>query len=400
MTLREFWRFHFLKALLGLVVIQLVIVAIIQNYNHKPEAMRDSLAVIENRMLKIKPLTNDVDKDEDTDLSIKQFTNPLHGKVKQKGNSLFYTPENGYIGSDSLSYTNSDGKKESKEAYIIITVNENLAPMANTDAGMAYSGGFLAINPLANDEDREGDSIFIHEFTQPLNGKVELIDNEFIYSAGSIAVTDSFQYILSDGKRLSEPATVKLTIKGKNDPCYPWLSKDIGNVNNSGSLTCANNKITIEASGSDIWDSNDGFTYAYQAIEGNCEIIAKVESLEAEHEWAKAGLLIRENLSAGSANMFIGMTLQHGIGYQSRFEQNDGSNGFGGKEDAAIPYWIKLKREGNNFTGSVSADGKKWEDFSTEEIAMGKRVYVGLGVTSHNNSEMGKAVFSNAKIVK
>lgn len=398
MTLREFWRFHFLKALLGLVALQLIIIAIIQNYNHKPIAVRDEVSVVENRELKIKPLTNDTDKDDDTEFTIAQVNNPLNGSIKQKGTSIFYTPNKDFVGVDSLSYTASDGKKESKPTYILINVKENMPATANNDAAVVYATNKVSINAISNDDDAEGDSIYIKDFTQPLHGKLALENGIFIYAASNKAVTDSFTYTVADIKSVSKQATVVITVKSKNDACYPWLNSDIGNIALEGKTSCSDKKFTIEASGSDIWESRDGFHFVYQAASGDCEIVTMVESMDANHEWAKAGIMIRESLTGGSPNVYTGMSNEHGGGFQCRFGQNEGSNGLGGKEDIKPPYWFKLKREGNKFTSFTSIDGNSWEEMGSQEVNMSNDVYIGLCSTSHNNGEISKAVFSGVRV--
>ncbi len=399
MTLREFWRFHFLKALLGLVAIQLVIVAIIQNYNHRPVAVRDVVSMIEGRELKLRPVSNDTDKDDNTELKLLNHSEALNGTLEPSGNYLVYKPNAGFIGTDSLWYTVSDGKKESKPAYIVIKVNENLPPNVNRDVASVYVGSSTVIYPLSNDNDAEGDSIFIKTLGEPRFGKLKAENNMLLYTPTvSTAAVDSFYYTLGDGKSDSAQATVVVNIKSKNDPCYPWLGTDLGNVQIPGGFTCQNGTIKVQASGTDIWDSQDGFYFVYQQWKGDCELIAKVESLDAKNEWAKAGLMIRETLDAGSRNAFLGMSLKHGAGYQARYEANDGSNGGGSKEGISVPYWIKLNRMDSTFTASVSPDGKTWEQVGSVTMKMAKNTFVGFGTSSHNNSEINKAVYSNFKI--
>jgi len=63
--------------------------------------------------------------------------------------------------------------------------------------------------------------------------------------------------------------------------------------------------------------------------------------------------------------------------------------------EAKAPYWIKLVRKGNAFSYYDSPDGQKWNNLGNAEVPMNKFVFAGFAVTSHNNSEIGKAVFSN-----
>lgn len=399
MTLREFFKLHLLKILLGFVVLQLIILTIVQNYNHRPVAVADRTEVIEDRTVKISPLTNDSDKDEGDELSFKNIASPLNGKVEQKANVLYYTPDSSFSGTDSLAYTVTDGKKESKPAYIVITVHKNLAPVTNRDNVTVYAGGSTIINVLANDNDNEGDSIFIKSFTQPLYGQLTQGGDKIIYVAGmSAAEADSFKYVASDGKTSSVETTVSIAIKSKNDPCYPWSSSDVGDAAKPGSLSCSDKNIVVEASGSDIWNNRDGFHFVYQYVSGNCEMVTKVESFEATNEWAKAGLMIRENLDGGSKMAFSCITNENGITYHQRAAANEAVAGGNSESGIKAPYWLKINRTADTFSYYASADGKSWKKMGSSDVPMPKNVYIGFAVTSHNNSEICKAVFTGYKL--
>lgn len=402
-ALRDFWRFHFLKALLGLVVIQLVIVAWLQVRNHRPEAIADEITVIEGQTVKIQPLRNDTDKD-DTDLdSLQIFSveSSLKGELKHEGKYLVYNAEYGFVGVDSFNYVISDGSKESKAAYIKISIAKNLEPLVNNDYMQLYVGNSINLEVLGNDDDREGDSIFIQEFTQPNYGELNQNGNTFNYKPNvRTAQVDSFKYILSDGHNNSEQATVIIDIKDKTYACYPWLNTDVGNIEQQGSIECAGNKFVVKASGNDIWDNRDGFNYTYQEVVGDCEMIVKVDKLEDTHEWAKAGLFFKEDLSAGSKNVLVAMTSKNGATFQRRSQANTFTEGLGGKEGVKVPCWIKLQRKGINFTAFCSVDGSDWEEFGKCELEMNASIYAGIALTSHDNSKLCEAVFSQVKIRK
>ncbi|HUT47528.1 MAG TPA: hypothetical protein VMX36_14700, partial [Sedimentisphaerales bacterium] len=57
---------------------------------------------------------------------------------------------------------------------------------------------------------------------------------------------------------------------------------------------------TMTGSGTDIWSAADEFHFAYKMLTGAGSIIARVESVEQTDIWAKAGVMIRETLDAGS----------------------------------------------------------------------------------------------------
>ena len=183
MNLREFFRAHLFKILAGLILFQIGIFALVQSCNNRPVANRDETNVIEGRTIKINPLANDDVKDGTEKLSVASFSQPIHGVVKRKANLLYYIPSKGFSGIDSFAYTITNGKRESKQSYVRVRVDKNLEPIAANDEITIYKSSNALIYALDNDNDREGDSIFIKKFTNPLYGQVKVINNQFVYSS-------------------------------------------------------------------------------------------------------------------------------------------------------------------------------------------------------------------------
>ncbi|MGJ8672506.1 DUF1800 family protein [Rubritalea sp.] len=98
-----------------------------------------------------------------------------------------------------------------------------------------------------------------------------------------------------------------------------WESRDIGSVSATGSTSItAIDAMTIQASGNDIWSSNDEFHFAYQWLDGDGEIIARIDSLVETNAWTKAGLMVRETLASNSANVMTLMSAAYGTRSQIR----------------------------------------------------------------------------------
>ncbi len=399
MEVREFFRKHLMKVFIAFIGLQLVIFGFVQSRNHKPEATSDQVDVIEGRTSKVSPLANDNDKDVKDTIRLSTVSQPQHGSVTQKRNVVIYTPHANFIGKDSLSYTITDGKKESKPAWIVFQIIKNQPPVSHPDNAVVFGGGSTVIYALDNDEDKEKDSMTIVETTKPLYGEVSISDNRILYNAPNSAVTlDSFYYTVSDGKNISKKTPVNIRIQKKSDACYPWLSMDIGEVTKPGKIACANNSMTIEAAGTDIWNTADGFYFTYQMISGDFEISAKVESLEGPHEWTKSGLMLRDNLDAGSKNVFIGLTTKNGITSQARPSSRENSDNGERKSELKAPYWIKLSREGDSIKLAVSPEGITWTKLEGGILPFTENVYVGVAVTSHDNKAICKTTVSNIKL--
>jgi hypothetical protein len=170
---------------------------------------------------------------------------------------------------------------------------------------------------------------------------------------------------------------------------------------------------TMSASGVDIWNQADEFHFASKILTGPGTIVARVESVEQTDNWAKAGVMIRETLDAGSkfAAVYItptnaGGTATNGCRFQARMDTDAAAasdSGVATTEQTAIvaPYWVKLERDvGGNFRGYYSSNGSTWQSMSwnPQSISMSSNVYMGLALTSHNAGATCQAKFSNVTI--
>ncbi|MDB6018174.1 MAG: hypothetical protein JWR19_2663, partial [Pedosphaera sp.] len=69
----------------------------------------------------------------------------------------------------------------------------------------------------------------------------------------------------------------------------------------------------------------------------------------------------------------------------------------GGSRSAGLvaPYWVRVVRSGNTFTGYLSPDGVTWTQQGTTTLTMASSVYIGLCVTSRNNPVTCTATFDS-----
>ena len=177
----------------------------------------------------------------------------------------------------------------------------------------------------------------------------------------------------------------------------PWQQQGIGSVGIAGSATHSAGTFTVAGSGADIWNNADALHFVYQPWSGNGEIIARVLGVGNTDPWAKAGVMFRESLTAGSRHVMTVVTPGNGTAFQRRVATDGVSTHTAGPAVVA-PYWVRLVRLGNRFEGYASADGATWTLIGVETNALPNTVYVGLAVTAHNNSLISTASFSGVQI--
>ena len=150
----------------------------------------------------------------------------------------------------------------------------------------------------------------------------------------------------------------------------------------------------MAAGGYDIWGTSDQFHFVYQPLQGDVEVIARIASLQAADGWSKAGVMIRESLTANSRNAFMKVSGSKGWGFQQRIATGDDSYNQDGPNGTA-PGWVRLVREGNLFSAYRSTDGTTWSLVGSDTISMASTVYVGLALTSRDTAQRATATFTN-----
>jgi uncharacterized repeat protein (TIGR03806 family) len=176
---------------------------------------------------------------------------------------------------------------------------------------------------------------------------------------------------------------------------HGWLDADIGEVGMTGEASYLNGRFNLIASGGDIWGYADAFRFIYRPLNGDGQIVARVFSMQYTDPWAKVGVMIRENMAADAKDVFMGLSGQGGSTLQWRPVTSDRTSGSVDGPLAKLPYWVKLTRAGDVFTGYVSQDGINWQKVGNATVPMNKNLLIGLAVTSHNNSALNSTLFEH-----
>ncbi|MEK6822503.1 MAG: Ig-like domain-containing protein, partial [Nanoarchaeota archaeon] len=190
---------------------------IVTSVNDLPVANDDSAATFVDTPLTLDPRINDTDVDLDV-LSIVGVGAATSGIVSFTATDVTYTPNLGFNGTDSFTYTIDDANGGQATATVTVTVSIlNNAPVANDDSISVAEDGFFTFDPTINDTDADNDVLTITGVTQGTNGSVTFTTNDVTYTpAADFNGADSFTYTITDGIA-SATATVSVTVTPVND---------------------------------------------------------------------------------------------------------------------------------------------------------------------------------------
>ncbi len=162
----------------------------------------------------------------------------------------------------------------------------------------------------------------------------------------------------------------------------------------------ADGKLTLKGSGGDIWGNADAFQFAWQPVNGDCELVACVASVQPQFSQAKVGVMIRADFARDASQVGAYAYAGNKIQFLSRVGNGKLTTA---REKTAKPFplWLKLVRTGATVTCYDSADGKTWTENGHDTLAnVEGPAFVGLAVCSHNRGQIATAVFSDVKLLK
>ena len=169
-------------------------------------------------------------------LIAENFSSPAHGTLNLVTDGSFtYTPDAGFIGNDTFSYTISDGMASAGATDTLVVTA--VAPVANNDDYTMRAGKTLTVGAtngvLANDSNLQG-TLSATSYSPPLHGTFNLVtDGSFTYTPDAgYTGTDTVTYYVSNG---ALTANATLTIDVVDNP--PVASADFYHVAENGTLT-------------------------------------------------------------------------------------------------------------------------------------------------------------------
>ena len=125
----------------------------------------------------------------------------------------------------------------------------------------------------------------------------------------------------------------------------------------------------------------DTFHLVHRPLSGDGSVSARVRAQAGAvgelHDWAKAGVMVKDGTAPGSRYAALMVTPGHGVRLQANFDA-DLPGGAG-----TTPRWLRLTRSGATVTGYESADGVGWRRVGAVDLGTAApTVQVGLFVAS------------------
>ncbi|MCU1545466.1 MAG: tandem-95 repeat protein [Homoserinimonas sp.] len=168
-----------------------------------PLAAADTVVTSAGVAVTSDPVANDTG----SGLRVAAVDKPAHGSIiVDAEGTLTYTPDAGYSGIETISYTTEDATGQAVSALITISVTPTAAP----DAEEVAFGTTVSIHLLSNDL---GTGLAVSGFTQPANGTVTVTNAVARYTPNvGFVGFDSFTYTVTDAAGQSFTTTVSLVV--------------------------------------------------------------------------------------------------------------------------------------------------------------------------------------------
>lgn len=126
----------------------------------------------------------------------------------------------------------------------------------------------------------------------------------------------------------------------------------------------------ITGAGNDTWQGTDQYSALYEPAGGDdvYDAVVRVDSHTMTHGSAKAGLMVRNDMTQPGVSPGYAMVALRPAGGMEFLTDSDGNgtlNTSVGGGTSGTPKWLKLSRRGDSFSGYWSNDGTTWSQIGT-----------------------------------
>ena len=261
--------------------------------------------------------------------------------------------------------------------------------------------------------DREGGAI---DDNWHLVSNAQPLESPDFRTATAETIADYFrsfatmEYVIDEPLRLAvtraDPVAVPLPIPPQplprplhHDPIPGLTATDIGDAVPGGQRRNPDGGLTVYGGGSDIWGEADSFRFLHREGIGDFILSATVTSLGDTHDFAKAGLMVRSDLSPAAAHVMVHVTPWGRVVLGHR-DQPGRHMVEESVEDISLPLQLRLSRQGDLLTGEYAAVGQDWRRIGKPLAvpALAGACPIGIAVLSHQAAVLTYAGFTGINL--
>jgi regulation of enolase protein 1 (concanavalin A-like superfamily) len=279
--------------------------------------------------------------------------------------------------------------------FMLVSTGKGLAFQRRTSAGAqsAHTSGGSGTAPRWVRLTRQGDLVTAYKssdgssWTKVGSATIDLPSTALV----GLAVSSH------DTSRLATGSFEHVAVQEGTQASADWQSRDVGDVGRQGSTAVDGARLTVRGAGADVWDRADAFRFAYVPLEGDGTVTARVASISGDEAWTKVGVMLRGSTAAGSAHAFMLVSKGKGLAFQRR-SQDGGLSAHTGGGSGTAPRWVRLTRDGDEITASVSSTGSSWTTVATADVNLPSTALAGVAVSSHERGVLATGVFEHVSV--
>ena len=183
-------------------------------------------------------------------------------------------------------------------------------------------------------------------------------------------------------------------------PAPPWFVQNIGTapvIPGFGTYVAPTERWEISGNGTDISNNaNESFLYTARPWVGDGTFTARLLGYAGGDNGAKAGLMLRESLAAGSRQTFIHLTRGGTLSAQQKTATSGTFATTTFASSRSAPLWLRLVRSGSSISVFHSADGVSWTQLGSTgsfDYGAATTLYVGFAVSPRTNTVPAQVSF-------
>ena len=184
-------------------------------------------------------------------------------------------------------------------------------------------------------------------------------------SPGSFEVTLT---VTADDAKTSTTTQSVIVNCAEGEVGAPWERVVLGTPTLRGASSLESGVLTLCGGGDNLAGATDAFQFVYQAGTGDAVFSTQIEALEGALGNDVVGLMIRESLDPDAR--FVTSSTRRGISERYAYfwrPETGGDATFRGRTGTDGPpnNWVRLDRQGDEFSASSSSDGVTWEAYGS-----------------------------------